>query len=88
MVVGGTDATNVPLAQPMIPANNNYGYGQPIYYANQPQPGQYAAPSGIPDAQPSGYPSYQPYNQYAGQQQYPQPMVLPTNQPYEYGKQL
>ena len=47
IVVGGSEATNVPLAQPMIPANSNYGYGQPIYYANQQQ---YAAPSGIPDA--------------------------------------
>ncbi len=68
----------------MIPANINYGYGQPIYYANQQQ---YAAPTGIPDAQPSAYPSYEPHAPY-GNQQYNQPMVLPANQPYEYGKQL
>ena len=92
VVVGGTEATNVPLAQPMIPMNNNYGYGQPVYYNYNPeavapqnygnqQPPQYAPPSGIPNAEPSAYPSYQPYAPYGGQQQ-PQPMVLPPNQPY------
>ena len=55
VVVGGVEASTVPLAQPMMPTNNNYGYGQPVYY----NPSQAAG---------GNIPSYQPY---AGSQQPP-----------------